>query len=152
MLRRVSLLLIAGCYAAVLVPSAMAQYSNLDTIEGPSAGEKTTLMISPASLTEGVSARALGIKSPTGTRFALTLIGIAREDSIKLTLGKEALPIKEISRPEEGEVGPTRVYLSQKTFLTIAETAGARLRIGDKTTQLPSQMRKEMRKIFETVV
>jgi hypothetical protein len=129
----------------------MAQHPNLDTVEGPSAGEETTLMISPHSLSEDVSARALGVKSPNSTRFALTLIGITRADSIGLTLGDEALPIEEISRPAEDEVGPTRVYLSQKTFLTLAETSGVRLHVGDKTMQLPSPMREEMRKIFETV-
>lgn len=152
MLRRVLPLLLAGGCAALLAPAAMAQYPNLDTVEGPSAGEETTLTISPHSLSEDVSARALGVKSPNSTRFALTLIGITRADSIKLTLGDEALPIEEISRPAEDEVGPTRVYLSQKTFLTLAETSGVRLHVGDETMQLPSQMREEMRKIFETVV
>jgi len=151
MLRRVLPLLLAGCCAAFLAPAAMAQHPNLDTVEGPSAGEETTLMISPHSLSEDVSARALGVKSPNSTRFALTLIGITRADSIGLTLGDEALPIEEISRPAEDEVGPTRVYLSQKTFLTLAETSGVRLHVGDKTMQLPSPMREEMRKIFETV-
>ena len=151
MLRRASFLLIAGCCAALLAPTAVAQYSNLDTVEGPSAGEETTLMISPYSVTEDVSARALGVKSPGSNRFAITLIGVTRTDSIGLTLDGEALPIEEITRPAEDEVGPTRIYLSQKTFLTLAERRGARLHIGETKARLPDQMRKEMMKIFETV-
>ena len=152
MLRRVLPFLLAGCWAALLAPAAMAQYSNLDTVEGPSAGEETTLMVAPHPLTEDVSGRALGVKSPNDTRFALTLIGVPPKDSIDLTLAGEALPIEEISRPAENEIGPTRVYLSQKAFLMLADRSGVRLHIGGKTTSLPNQMRKEMRKIFETVV
>ena len=81
-----------------------------------------------------------------------TLIGISPADSIELILEEETLPIKDISRPEEGEVGPTRVYLSQQTFLTVADRGDVRLRIGDATTQLPDQMRTEMQQIFEEVV
>lgn len=152
MLNRLLVPLLLGCCVAFFGPTAAAQYSNLDTVEGPSAGEETTLMISPYSLTEDVSARALGVKSLNDTRFVLTLIGVTRADSIRLTLGGEALPIEEISRPEEDEVGPTQVYLSQQTFLTLADRSGVRLHVGDTTTRLPDQMRKEMRKIFETVV
>jgi hypothetical protein len=152
MLNRLLFLLLLGCCAALFTPTAAAQYSNLDTVEGLSAGEQTTLMISPHSLTEDVSARALGVKAPNATRFALTLIGITPADSIGLTLGGEPLPIEEISRPAEGEVGPTRIYLSQQTFLTLADRSGARLHVGDTSTRLPDQMRKEMQKIFETVV
>jgi len=151
MLNRLLIPLLLGCCAALFAPTATAQYSNIDTVEGPT-GEETTLTISPHSLTKGVSARALGIKSPNATRFALTLIGITRADSIKLTLGNNTLPIKKISRPAEDEVGPTRIYLSPRTFRTLAETGGARLHVGDETIQLPGQMRKEMRKIFETVM
>lgn len=154
MLNRLRVLLVAGFCGVVLtfVPSAAAQPSNLDTVEGPNPGEETTLTITPHRLTDDVSARALGIDSPTDTRWALTLIGVTRTDSIGLTLGGEALPIEDVSRPDEGEVGPTRVFLSQKTFLTIAETAEVRLHIGDTTTQLPDQMREDMRQIFEEVV
>ena len=152
MLRRVLPFLLAGCCAALLAPAAMAQYSNLDTVEGPSAGEETTLMVAPHPLTEDVSGRALGVESPNDTRFALTLIGVPPKDSIDLTLAGEALPIEEISRPAENEIGPTRVYLSQKAFLMLADRSEVRLHIGGKTTSLPNQMRKEMRKIFETVV
>jgi len=152
MLNRLLIPLLVGFGAVLLVPTATAQYPNLDTIEGPSAGEETTLMVSPHSLTEDVSARALGVKSPNGTRFVLTLIGVTRTDSIRLTLRGEALPVEEISRPAEDEVGPTQVYLSQQTFLTLADRSGARLHIGDAKTRLSDQMRKEMRKIFETVV
>lgn len=154
MLNHLRVFLVASFCGAVLTfaPSAVAQTSNLDTVEGPNPGEETTLTITPHRLTDDVSARALGIDSPTDTRWALTLIGVSRVDSIGLTLGGEALPIEDMSRPDEDEVGPTRVFLSQKTFLTIAETEEVRLHIGDTTTQLPDQMRKDMRQIFEEVV
>jgi len=111
-----------------------------------------TLTITPHVLSDDVSARAVGVESPTGTRWALTLIGISRADSVRLTLGDEALPIEDISRPAEDEVGPTRVYLSQKTFLMVAEQEGVRLHVGDATMSLPAQMRREMQQIFEDVV
>ena len=153
MLSRLLPLLLVGCCTALsTVPSATAQSSNLDTVEGPGAGEQTTLTVTPHTLTEEVSARALGVKSPNGTRWAITLIGISSADSIELILEEEALPIEDISRPEEGEVGPTRVYVSQQTFLTVADRSDVRLRIGDATTRLPDQMRTEMQQIFEKVV
>lgn len=152
MLNRLLSLLLVGCCTALIAPVAMAQSSNLDTVEGPGVGEKTTLTITPHPLTEEVSARALAVSSPNGPRWALTLIGVTRADSIGLTLGGEALPVEEVSQPAEDEVGPTRIYLSQKTFLTVAETGGIRLHIGDTTTALPDQMREEMRQIFEEVV
>jgi hypothetical protein len=148
-----SVLLAAGAtLLGLLARPAAAQTSNLDTVEGPGAGEHTTLMVSPRSLTDDVSARALGVRSPDDVRFALTLIGIARSDSIRLTLNGKTLPVGDISRPAEGEVGPTQVYLSQETFLTLADRSGARLHIGDQAARLPDQMRTEMRKIFEEVV
>jgi hypothetical protein len=151
MLYRVLSLLIAGG-AVLLVPTAAAQSSNIETVKGSNPGEEMTLTITPHVLNDDVSARAVGIKSPTSTRWALTLIGIARADSVRLMLGNEALPIEDISRPGEDEVGPTRVYLSRKTFLTVADQDGARLRVGDATMSLPVQMRKEMRQIFDAVV
>lgn len=152
MLHRLIVLLIASFFAALFAAPVAAQSPNLDTVEGPSTGEKTTLTITPHSLTDDVSARALGVKGPNGNRFAITLIGITRTDSVGLTLGDKPLPIEDISRPDEDEVGPTRVYLSQETFLTIADTPEVRLHIGDATAKIPDQMRKEMRTIFDTVV
>lgn len=151
MLHRLLILLVAGSFA-LFVPTATAQSSNIETVEGASPGEKMTLTITPHVLNDDVSARAVGVESPTGTRWALTLIGVSRADSIRLTLGDEALPIEEISRPGEDEVGPTRVYLSQKTFLTVAEQQGAHLHVGNASLSLPAQMRKEMQQIFNTVM
>lgn len=111
-----------------------------------------TLTITPHVLNDDVSARAVGVDSPSGTRWALTLIGISRADSIRLTLGDDTLPVEDISRPAEDEVGPTRVYLSQKTFLTVAERDGVRLHVGDTALPLPAQMREEMQQIFDDVV
>ena len=153
MLSRLFSLLLVGCWTALFaVPSATAQSSNIETVEGPGTGEETTLTVTPHTLTEEVSARAIVVESPGGIRWALTLIGVTPADSIGLSLGGETLPIEDLGRPEEGEVGPTRVYLSQQTFLTVADRSDVRLRIGDATTQLPDQMRTEMRQIFEKVV
>jgi hypothetical protein len=133
-------------------PLASAQSSNIETVEGSRPGEKMTLTITPHVLNDDVSARAVGVDSPSGTRWALTLIGISRADSIRLTLGDDTLPVEDISRPAEDEVGPTRVYLSQKTFLTVAERDGVRLHVGDTALPLPAQMREEMQQIFDDVV
>lgn len=152
MRNRLSTLLLVGCgLLLVLAPPAAAQSSNLDTVEGPYSGERTTLTVTPHELTDEISARALGVQSPDGTRWALTLIGVTSSDSLSLTLGGETLPIEDISRPDEDEVGPTRLYLSQETFLTIAETESVRLHVGEVTTGFPAQMRKEMQQIFEKV-
>lgn len=153
MLNRSLFVSLVGAAALLLAPSlATAQESNIDTIDGPNVGEETTLMVSPRPLTEEISARALGIQGPGGARWAITLIGIGSADSLKLTMGDQTLPIEDISRPEEGEVGPTRLYLSQETFLTIAETEAVRLRVGSVTTGLPERMREEMRLIHGRVV
>lgn len=153
MLNRSLFVSLVGAAALFLTPSlATAQESNIDTIDGPNVGEETTLMVSPRPLTEEISARALGIQGPNSTRWAITLIGIGSADSLKLTMGDQTLPIEDISRPEEGEVGPTRLYLSQETFLTIAETDAVRLHVGSVTTGLPERMREEMRLIRGEVV
>ncbi|MFB6230305.1 MAG: hypothetical protein ABEL04_04040 [Salinibacter sp.] len=149
MLRRLLLVLLA---LLLVSPPAAAQEANVKTIEGPGASEKTTLMASPRPLTEEISARAVGVKAPNGTRWALTLIGIGSADSLKLTMGDQTLPIEDIRRPDKGEVGPTRLYVSQKTFLTIAETSTVQLRVDSVKTGFPEQMRKEMQLIFERVV
>lgn len=151
MIQRLLVLLVAGT-VALLVPAAAAQSSNIETIEGSSPGEKMTLTVTPHVLNDDVSARAVGIESPTGTRWAFTLIGIRRADSVGLSLGGEALPIEDISRPGEDEVGPTRVYVSQKTFFTVAEQDGARLHVGDATVSLPAPMRADMQQIFDAVL
>ena len=152
MLTRVLLVVLAAC-VALLAPAqpAVGQASNLDTVEGPEAGERTTLTMTPRVLAEGLSARALGVQGPRENRWALTLIGATIADSIGLTLGNEALPIEDLTRPDEGEVGPTRLYLSQETFLTIAETPEVRLHVGDQAVAIPEQLRREMKKIFEKV-
>jgi hypothetical protein len=151
MLHRVLFAVLVGGLV-LSAPLASAQSSNIETVEGSRPGEKMTLTITPHVLNDDVSARAVGVSSPSGTRWALTLIGISRADSVRLTIGDDALPIEEISRPAEDEVGPTRVYLSQKTFLTVAETDGVRLHVGDTALTLPAQMREEMQQIFDDVV
>jgi hypothetical protein len=56
-----------------------------------------------------------------------------------------------VNPPADGGVGPVRVYVSQQTFLTMAETGGVTLTVGDVTAPLPEQLRREMRQIFERV-
>lgn len=152
MLRRAVPIILAVCAAlVVLPPPATGQGSNLDTVEGPAEGERTTLTMTPHVLADGLSARALGVRSQNDNRWALTLIGATRADSIRLTMGNESLPIDDITRPEEGEVGPTRLYVSGETFLTIADTPAVRLHVGGRSIAIPEQMRTEMQKIFAKV-
>lgn len=146
-----SLLVAPAIILATVVPS-IAQESNLETVEGPNPGEQTTLTVTPHVLTEEISARALGIEGPNGTRWALTLIGVNSADSIGLTMGGESLTIKEISRPGEEEVGPTRLYVSKETFLTIVETEAVRLHVGDTAISVPKEMREDMQLIVERVL
>lgn len=131
---------------------ASAQSSNVETVAGPNMGEETTLTISPHALTDEVSARALGVSGPNDSRWALTLIGVTSADSLGLRLSGQSLPIEEVTRPDEGEIGPTRLYISQETFLTIAETEGVELLIGDTWTRFPDQMRTEMQLIYKEVL
>jgi len=152
MLHRLIVVLAVGVLTALSGPPVAAQDSNIDTIEGPGSGERTTLTVTPHMLTDDVSGRAVAIERPGGLRWALTLIGTTAADSIGLTLGDEPLPIQDISRPDEDEVGPTRVYLSQEAFLTIADSPSVRLHVGNATAALPDQMRTEMRAIFDKVV
>jgi hypothetical protein len=49
-------------------------------------------------------------------------------------------------------VGPTRVYVSQETFLTVAEQSEARLHVGNVALSLPAPMRADMQQIFDTVL
>ncbi len=126
---------------------ASAQWSNIETVEG-SRGEEMTLTETPHVLNEDVSARALSIARPDTTQWALGLIGTAPEDTISLEYGDESLPIERIERPSDG-IGPTRVFVSAETFLTIAETEAVTLRIGDATLDFPEDFRREMKRIFE---
>lgn len=123
------------------------QSENVTTVEGPQ-GEKMTVTAQPHSVAEGLSVRAMGIEAPDTTRWALSLIGAPPEADISLTYGDESLPVERISRPEDG-IGPTEVYVTQETFLTMAETGTVTLTVGDVTTSLPEQLRKEMQEIFE---
>jgi hypothetical protein len=134
--------------ALVLLPAlAAAQSENVKTVEG-ARGEQTTLTAQPHGLAEGLSVRALAVSAPGGTRWALSLIGAAPDDSIALHYGDEALPIEDVQRPEDG-IGPTRVYVSASAFRTMAETATVRLTVGGTTAALPAQLRREMTVILE---
>lgn len=148
--RLCSLLAVFGV-ALLLCSPAAAQTNNLDTIEGPNAGEQTTLTRIPREVSENISIRAMGIEGPNYTRWGLTLIGAAPDDSITLSMGNEELPIKEVDRPGEGEVGPVTVIVSEETFLTIAETEGVKLQVGDATLSFPEELRQDMQLIFDRV-
>jgi hypothetical protein len=125
---------------------AAAQWENIETVEG-AYGERITLTEQPHGLAQGLSARALGIAARDTTEWALGLIGAAAEDEISVVYGDETLPILEVQRPSDG-IGPTRVYVSRETFLTMAETEAVRLRVGEKEGALPAQLRREMKEIF----
>jgi len=110
-----------------------------------------TVTAQPHSVADGLSVRAMGIETTMdSTRWALSLIGADPEADISLSYGGESLSIEEISRPEDG-VGPTEVYVTQETFLTMAEMGAVTLTVGGTTRSLPEQLRREMQEIFERV-
>jgi hypothetical protein len=145
----VSALLASAIFLLVGVVPAAAQWENIETVEG-AYGKKITLTKTPHRLAEGLSARAMGIAAPDTTQWSLSLIGAAPEDSISLAYDGDALPVLQVQRPDDG-VGPTEVFVSKETFLTMAETAAVRLRVGDVTTGLPPDLRREMEEVFERV-
>jgi hypothetical protein len=128
---------------------AAAQWENIETVEG-AYGEQITLTRQPHSLADGLSARALGVAAPDTTTWALSLIGAAPDEEITVTYGGEPLPILDVQRPDDG-VGPTKVFVPEEAFLTMAETETVTLRVGDVETSLPSQMRQEMAEIYKRV-
>jgi len=148
--RALTVVFLASVFSLLFgAPPAEAQWENIGTVEGP-YGQKITLTKSPHSVAEGLSARVMGVVDSDTTRWALSLIGAAPEDTIALVYENESLPIKSIQRPSDG-IGPTKVFVSQETFLTMAETSTVRLRVGDQTAPLPAQLRREMTQIRKRV-
>ncbi|MFB6247153.1 MAG: hypothetical protein ABEL97_01120 [Salinibacter sp.] len=146
--RRFALLTLLGLLMPLLAP---AQSENIETVEG-ARGQKMTLTARPHSLAEGLSARAMGVVTAMdSTRWALSLIGAAPDAEVSIRYGGETLPVKSVNPPADGGAGPVTVYVSQQTFLTMAETGSVTLTIGDVTTSLPEQLRREMQQIFERV-
>ncbi len=134
----------------LLTAPAVAQSDNVTTVEGAN-GKQTTMTAQPHSVASGLSVRAMGIDAPdTTTRWVISLIGAAPEDSISLTYGDQSLRILEVNRPDDG-IGPTKVYVSGEDFLTMAETEAVTLSVGDVSVALPEQLRREMQLIFEKV-
>jgi len=146
--RRALLLSILG----VLVPAlAQGQAENIQTVEGP-RGEQMTVTAQPHGLADGLSVRAMGIETTMdSTRWALSLIGAEPGEAVSIRYGDESLTVEAVRPPADGGPGPIKVYVSQETFLTIAETGGVRLTAGGVTATLPEQLRREMRIIFERV-
>ena len=143
--------LLLGLLGLLVSGLAHAQLENVETVEGP-RGERMTLTVQPYSLAEGLSVRAMGIETTMdSTRWALSLIGAEPGEEVSIHYGNESLPVRDVRPPEDGGVGPIKVYVSQETFLTMAETGGVRLRVGGVTATLPEQMRREMQIIFERV-
>lgn len=142
-------LLCCGLFLSVGSPPALAQWSNIETVEG-AYGQQITLTKQPHNVGDGLSARALGVAATDTTRWALSLIGASPEDTIAVTYGGETLAVLDVQHPEDN-VGPTKVYVSAETFLTMAETEAVTLRVGDVTTSLPAQLRREMEEIFRRV-
>jgi len=140
---------LASVFLLVGVSPAAAQWENIGTVEGAD-GEKMTLTKSPHRVAEGLSVRAVSAAAPDTTRWALSLIGAAPEDTISIVYEGERLPILNVDRPSDG-FGPTKVFISQETFLTMAETKAVTLQVGERTAALPDQLRREMKRIFELV-
>lgn len=141
--------LLSVFFLLVGVISAVAQWENIETVDG-AYGREITLTKTPHRLADGLSVRAMGISASDTTQWTLSLIGAAPEDSISIAYDGNALPILQIRRPDDG-VGPTDVSVSKETFLTMAETAAVRLRVGDVTAGLPADLRREMKEVFERV-
>lgn len=130
------------------IPAA-AQWENIETVEGP-YGMEMTLTKRPHGAAEGLSVRALAMARADTTRWAISLIGAVPDDTLAITYGDESLSIQDVQSPSDG-VGPTKVFVSAESFLTMAETQTVMLRVGDVTTALPDQLRREMKEIFERV-
>jgi hypothetical protein len=144
---------IVAVLAAVLLlaagaPEAAAQ--NVTTVEGPGAGEKTTMSLSPHRLTDDVSVRAVGVRSSDSTRWAFTLIGADRVESVSFVVGGDTLPAASIDRPNE--TGAVTVFMSQDAFLSLARTEGAAIILNGTRVSLPTAVRKDMQSIFSKVV
>lgn len=142
-----TLILLLGTLGFLATAPAYGQSGNVQTVEGP-RGEKMSVTAQPHQVADGLSVRAMGIADPDSTRWALSLIGSSPDDDIAIQYGDETLPILSVSRPEDG-VGPTKVYISQESFLTMANSSSVTLVVGDETTSLPEQLRIEMQKIFD---
>jgi hypothetical protein len=149
LVRLLGLLLGSVLFTLIGTVPAAAQWENIDTVEG-AYGEEITLTEQPHGVADGVSVRALGIAAPDTTKWALSFIGAAPEDTISVTYGGEPLSILQIQRPDDG-IGPTKVYVSEEAFLTMAETETVTLRVGDARVSLPAQLRREMTEIFKRV-
>ena len=152
MLRRSIGLALGSLFVLALSAApTQAQYQNIDAVGGPGVGEQTILTISPHRLNADLSARALGIKSPRrASQWALTLIGADPDAEIGLRLGKDTLSVDRISRPEDGP-GPVQVYMTEQTFLTLADSPMARLVVDGTRVSLPKVLRQEMQVIFDRV-
>lgn len=144
--RALGLLLGGALLLTVGVVPAAAQWENIETVEA-SYGKTVTLIQRPHGVAEGLSARALSIARSDTTQWAISLIGASPKDTISITYGDEPLPVRDIQFPSDG-VGPTKIFVSKETFLTMAETKTVTLRVGDVSATLPDQLRREMKEIF----
>jgi len=127
----------------------VAQFDNIETVEGPGSGEETTLTVTPHPLADGLSVRALGIAGSDTTRWALRLLGVERDPSIHIAYGSDSLEVVRVEQPEAGEVGPTTVYVNRDAFVTMAEMGTVTLVVDSVRTSLPESLRREMQIIFE---
>lgn len=139
--------LLVGLLSLFIAIAGRAQSNNIETVEGP-RGEQITLTAEPHSIADGLSVRAMRLIESDTTQWALSLIGAPPEDDISLTAGDESIPIERVRRPDDG-IGPTDVFVSQETFLTLAETETAALQVGEVTASLPAALRREMTQIIE---
>ena len=142
---------ILGLAVSLGARPAAAQTADVTTVKGPSAGEQTTLTVSPRPAGEGISIRAIGVRGEDQTRWALALIGVRDPEinALRLTAAGDTLEVRSTSRPN-GPNGPLTVYLTREGFLTLADREG-QLTVNDTTVALPAELRADMKAIIRAV-
>jgi hypothetical protein len=133
-----------------LTEPAAAQSRNIATVAGPGSGERTTLSQIPQRVTDRVSLRAIGIRAPDSTRWALSVIGGDDVDSFAFRAAGSTFEPVRVERPDGA--GPTTLHLEQRDFLTLARTSGAVIVIDGETAPIPASLRRDMKAVFEKVV
>ena len=128
----------------------VAQSRNIATVSGPGSGEQTTLSQIPQRVTDRVSLRAIGVRAPDSTRWALSVIGGDDIDSFAFRAAGSTFEPVRIERPDGA--GPTTLHLEQRDFLTLARTSGAVIVLDGERAPIPASLRRDMKAVFEKVV
>ncbi len=132
------------------VTPAYAQSRNIATVSGPGSGEKTTLSRIPRRLDEDISLRAIGIRGPDTTRWALSVIGGDDVERFAFRAAGASLEPVRVERPDGA--GPITLHLTQRDFLTLARTKGAVVLVDGRSVPIPPALRNDMKAVFERVV